>query len=703
AVTLAVALPAAADASVISTVSADTLTITGDGGADTITLRLTSPTTLDVNGTSFDRATFSKIAIRSGAGDDSVRIVDALTEAVTIESGTGADTVVGGPGRETIASGDDADFVHPGGGDDTVQLGAGDDTAIQGDGFDQLEGQAGKDTLQAIGSDESEEFTLQANGTKVRVSRDTGPATTDGAGVEALDVIAAGGQDLVDAGDLDPTEIQNVRVDLGAADGARDDIAVQGSDERDIASAQAFGDRVHVQGLGPAVVVDNAKASDDRLLMFGRGGSDILDAHTDLGSVVAVTLDGGPGLDALDGSAAADTLRGGPDQDFVGGGKGNDVVDLGDGDDTYSIGPQDGIDLVEGGAGVDALNASGTTADESIDVSGLLSRAVVRFGLANGQANTGGVERFHVNPLAGTDFVTVSDLAGTAATTVDVQLATADLRVDTATVIGSNQAETINLATSGTTQTVSGLAATVNVINPERGQKLTVDARDGADTIDARGLAKDAVQPTLKGGAGKDTIIGSTSDDLISGGTDVDLALMGGGLDTFTWAPGDGNDIVEGQAGTDFLQMNGSGGNDRFDVLPVGGRTRVTRDIENVNVDLGGLERVDILPGPGGDIVRVGDLSGTATDHVDFNLPIARGQIGGDNMADSVLVDGTFGNDTINVNGAGPDVRTSGLAAITTVRGTDPELDRLHVDTKPGVDALTVTGTTNQLIGFTFS
>ena len=101
--------------------------------------------------------------------------------------------------------------------------------------------------------------------------------------------------------------------------------------------------------------------------------------------------------------------------------------------------------------------------------------------------------------------------------------------------------------------------------------------------------------------------------------------------------------------------------------------------------------------------MRVADLSGTATDHVDVNLTVARGQIGGDNLIDRVFVDGTFGNDTINVNGAGPDVRVTGLANITTVRGTDPELDRLHVDTKPGVDALTVTGTTNQLIGFTFS
>ena len=178
---------------------------------------------------------------------------------------------------------------------------------------------------------------------------------------------------------------------------------------------------------------------------------------------------------------------------------------------------------------------------------------------------------------------------------------------------------------------------------------------------------------------------------------------MGGGLDTFTWAPGEGSDIVEGQGGTDFLQMNGSGGNDRFDVLPVGSRTRVTRDIENVNLDLGDVERLDLLPGTGGDIVRVADLSGTDTDHVDVGLAAARGTIAGDKTIDRVFVDGTFGDDTINVNGAGPDVRVTGLAAITTVRGTDPTLDRLHVDTKLGTDAVTLTGTTNQLIGFTFS
>ena len=81
------AFPAAAEASVIPTASAGTLTVTGDGAADSITLRLTSPTTLDVDGAPFTRGTFSKNRYPLGGGDDTIRIADALTEATTIESG----------------------------------------------------------------------------------------------------------------------------------------------------------------------------------------------------------------------------------------------------------------------------------------------------------------------------------------------------------------------------------------------------------------------------------------------------------------------------------------------------------------------------------------------------------------------------------------------------------------------------------------
>ncbi len=703
AATLTVALPAAAsEAAVIPSVSGGTLTVTGDAAADQITLRLTSPTTLDVNGVPFQRGTFSKVAVRSGAGDDTIRIADPLTEPVTIESGAGADAVTGSAGAESIATGDDADLVHPGGGDDSVALGNGDDTVIQGDGFDQLDGQLGKDTLQAIGSDESEEFTVQANGAKLRVSRDTGPATSDAAGVEALDVVASSGQDLVDVGDLAPTELLNLDADLGASDGARDQIAVQGTDGFDIVNARASLDDVRVEGLDATIRIRNAAVGDDRLTLFGRDGIDFLAAEGSAAARIAMTLDGGAGVDVLDGSDRADTLLGGPGDDVVSGGRGNDTVDLGDGADRFNRTRADGIDHVEGGAGEDRVMASGTEADDFIDVLGLLTTTRVLYGF-EGSAELRAIEQVDVAPFGGTDNVKVGDLTGTATKTVNVSSNTADLRVDTITATGSPAAETIRASTSGTTHTITGLAATVNVTNPEQGEKIAIDARDGADTIDATGVTKDKLQPILKGGAGNDTIVGTTGQDLVSGGTGTDVVLLGAGLDTVTWNPGEGNDIIEGGSGTDFLQMTGSGGNDRFDVTPVGSRTRVTRDIENVNLDMGGLERLDIVPGPGGDIVRVADMSGTSTDHVDVGLQFARGTTSGDNLIDRVFVDGTFGNDVIDVNGAGTDVRTTGTAAIVTTRGTDPELDRLHVDTKPGNDQFTITGTAQQLIGVTHS
>src|SRR5688572_13853837 len=53
----AAVLPSAAHAAVFSNVSGDTLAVTGDGGADPITLRLVSPRILQVNGSPFNRTT----------------------------------------------------------------------------------------------------------------------------------------------------------------------------------------------------------------------------------------------------------------------------------------------------------------------------------------------------------------------------------------------------------------------------------------------------------------------------------------------------------------------------------------------------------------------------------------------------------------------------------------------------------------------
>ena len=322
--------PRAPPAAVLGSVSSDTLTITGDGAADRITLRLApgAPQTLQLDTgsatSSFDRQAFSRIAIRSGAGDDEIRIDEsngAFTDAeqTTIESGAGADVVLGGRAAETIAAGDDADLVDAGPGDDAIFLGAGDDTARQGadDGFDSLEGQSGNDSFQTAGTSESEEFTVQAVGARTRISRDTSGSAAEIAGTEIAEVNAGGGPDLVDVGDLSGTGLARVDADLGLADGARDAVFAAGTTSDDTISASVLGDTARVSGLPGEVRVDNASAADDRLTVQARGGSDKVTAIGSAGALIGLVLEGNEGIDFVTGASQAETLRGGPEHDVL--------------------------------------------------------------------------------------------------------------------------------------------------------------------------------------------------------------------------------------------------------------------------------------------------------------------------------------------------------------------------------------------------
>ena len=177
---------------------------------------------------------------------------------------------------------------------------------------------------------------------------------------------------------------------------------------------------------------------------------------------------------------------------------------------------------------------------------------------------------------------------------------------------------------------------------------------------------------------------------------------MGGGVDTFKWAPGAGNDIVVGQAGTDFLRVDGSGADERFDVSATGSRIRLTRDISGVSLDLSGVERYDVMPAGGKDVMHVHDLSGTDADVVGWELAPFRGTTASDKQPDRVVVDGTFGADAVSVTSGGQEVRVAGLAATVTTTRSDPTLDTLHVDTKAGSDTVTAAAGVQSLIGFTF-
>ena len=70
-------------------------------------------------------------------------------------------------------------------------------------------------------------------------------------------------------------------------------------------------------------------------------------------------------------------------------------------------------------------------------------------------------------------------------------------------------------------------------------------------------------------------LIGGDGNDNVIGGRGDDVAFLGAGNDRFTWNPGDGSDIVEGQDGVDILQFNGSNANENIDVSANGGRVRL--------------------------------------------------------------------------------------------------------------------------------
>src|SRR6185503_10488396 len=110
---------------------------------------------------SFDRKKVAKIAVLTRNGDDSVRI----DESNGVFTDTIPTTIDGGPGNDTIAGNK---------GSDTALMGAGDDVFVwdPGDGSDIVEGGEGSDTMRFNGAAAAEQFTLSANGNRLRFFRD---------------------------------------------------------------------------------------------------------------------------------------------------------------------------------------------------------------------------------------------------------------------------------------------------------------------------------------------------------------------------------------------------------------------------------------------------------------------------------------------------------------------------------------------------
>src|SRR5204862_6090530 len=64
----------------------------------------------------------------------------------------------------------------------------------------------------------------------------------------------------------------------------------------------------------------------------------------------------------------------------------------------------------------------------------------------------------------------------------------------------------------------------------------------------------------------------------------------------------------------------------------------------------------------------------------------------GDGQADRVIVNGTNGNDTVNINGDAGGVKISGLAATVEILHSEAANDRLEINTLAGSDKVDSSG-----------
>jgi Ca2+-binding RTX toxin-like protein len=395
------------------------------------------------------------------------------------------------------------------------------------------------------------------------------------------------------------------------------------------------GGAVKVTGGTPTV------ANTSLIQVYGQNGNDTIVLNESLGALPRANLFGGSGNDALTGGSGGDQLFGQG---------GNDAL-LGKG----------GFDFLFGGADNDTL--TGGDADDQV------------FGES-------GDDRMVWNPGDDTDL----DEGGAG--------------VDTVEVNGGNGAEQFTTTANGTRVRFDRINPAPFAIDIGTSEHLVVNANGGDDSASATGNLAALIKITVDGGTGNDLILGSNGIDLLIGGdgNDVvdgqqgnDVALLGAGDDVAQWDPGDGSDTIEGQSDTDTLVFNGSAANEIFDASPNGQRLRFTRNIGNIVMDVDDVEVVDVNALAGADVAVVNDLSGTDVVRIDTDLAGILGGTVGDAQPDSVIVNGTNGDDIVDVFGSGTSASVIGLPVLVNVTNSEGANDALTVNALGGRDGVTAT------------
>lgn len=259
-----------------------TLEVDGGHRANALALRLGNRTQVQVDvgddgsaDFTFARSDLRAIEVNMGSGNDAVRVDDtngAFTDSIptTIAGGAGDDSLIGGAGAETFQGGDGNDTIDGGKGNDTADLGDGNDVFSwdPGEGSDAIDGQSGTDRMLFNGGAGADTVTMTANFGRLTFFRNPGNVTMDTDNVETVDFNALGGPDSVTVNDLSGTDVTQTNLDLAAelggsaADGAIDNIVVNGTKGDDTIHVDGSRAGVDVTGLASAVSIKHADPTD---------------------------------------------------------------------------------------------------------------------------------------------------------------------------------------------------------------------------------------------------------------------------------------------------------------------------------------------------------------------------------------------------------------------------------------------------------
>ncbi|MNH50190.1 Bifunctional hemolysin/adenylate cyclase precursor [compost metagenome] len=462
------------------------------------------------DGTAWDIATI-KEKVRYMSGTDNDDSLSGFSDQKNIISA--------GAGNDTVYASYRGDEIAGEAGNDTIYGSSGNDTIDGGTGDDLLEGNYGNDTYvfgRGYGSDTVYDSDSTVGNTDI---------------VTFLEDVAPSDIEVKRNGD-------NLELTIT---GTTDKLTI----ERYFSAYPRYGyypvgengNKVEQFQFSDGTVWDIAAIKEKSKYITGTENDDYISGYGDQKNVIAAgagndtiyasylgdEISGGAGNDTIHGSSGEDRLIGGTGNDAIDGATGNDsyVFALGDGQDVIydnDNGQNSGLDVIEFGEGI---NASDVTArrlqndDLELTIAGTDDKLTIERYFSSYYKNS--------SWNTGANSNKIEELRFADGTIWDIATVQDKVRY----ISGSAEADSI-----------SGFGDQKNIITGNAGD----------DTIYAASLGDE-----LYGNAGNDTLNGSSGDDLLVGGTGNDRLEGNTGNDTYSFALGDGQDVIydtsQGQSG----------------------------------------------------------------------------------------------------------------------------------------------------------